>query len=162
MKRGIRKMQITGPVTGVQPACERVLRTLPRWFGIEASLLEYTHNTERLPTFVVRHDSTIVGFISLQEHFSESWEIHCVAIDFSYRGCGLGRALQEHAEAWLFSKGATTLQVKTLAATHPSAAYAETRKFYESMGFKPVEVFPLLWGASLPVLQMVKLLPRIG
>ena len=149
-------MNIDGPLTGIQSACERVLRTLPRWFGIEESLLEYAQNTGHLPTFVAKDKEAIVGFLSLQQHFAQSWEVNCVAVDLAYRGQGLGRRLQEAAEAWLVSSGATVVQVKTLAASHPSTAYAETRKFYEALGYVPLEVFPTLWEAHLPVLQLVK------
>ena len=34
--------------------------------------------------------------------------------------------------------------------------YAKTRKFYLKSGFKPLEVFPLLWDESNPCLFMVK------
>ena len=49
-------------------------------------------------------------------------------------------------------------QVKTLAASHPSPEYAQTRAFYEALGYVPLEVFPTLWAAHLPVLQLVKAL----
>ena len=62
------------------------------------------------------------------------------------------------AEEWLKYQGARTLQVKTLAESHPSPEYAQTRKFYESVGYIPIEVFPTLWGIGLPVLQLVKVL----
>lgn len=48
------------------------------------------------------------------------------------------------------------LQVKTLAASHPSHEYALTRLFYERIGYVSLEVFPELWAPHLPVLQMVK------
>ncbi len=152
-------MHYDGPVTGVQTACERVLRTLPRWFGIEESLLEYASNTSRLPTMVAKDDGEIVGFLSLQQHFSSSWEVNCIAVDLAYRGNGVGRQLQHRAEAWLVQQGARYLQVKTLAPAHRSPEYAETRKFYEALGYTPLETFSALWGPSLPVLQLVKTLP---
>jgi hypothetical protein len=43
------------------------------------------------------------------------------------------------------TQGARILQVKTLAESHPSRHYAETRAFYESAGYLPMEVFTLLW-----------------
>src|SRR4051812_43984620 len=45
-------VDIEGPIAGVADQCERVLRTLPLWFGIESSLMEYVRDTERFPTFV--------------------------------------------------------------------------------------------------------------
>jgi GNAT superfamily N-acetyltransferase len=153
-------MNIEGPVTGVEDPCERVLRTLPRWFGIEESLLQYARGTAHLPTFVIRDKNRLAGFMSLQEHFHASWELSCIAIDSEFRGQGLGRRVHEHAEDWLRSKGATLLQVKTLAASHPSKEYAETREFYGSLGYQPVEVFPFLWAVHLPVLQLIKVIAR--
>jgi hypothetical protein len=32
----------------------------------------------------------------------------------------------------------------------------ETRKFYEAIGFVPLEVFPTLWGSENPCLVMIK------
>ena len=151
-------MNIEGPVIGVEKQCERVLRTLPSWFGIEEALLEYAQSTSHLPTFVIRDRNEIVGFLSLQQHFREAWELNCIAVDSAFRGQGLGKRLHEHAEHWLCSRGAAILQVKTLAAGHSSKAYAETREFYGALGYKPVEVFPTLWAAHLPVLQLIKVL----
>lgn len=74
------------------------------------------------------------------------------------RGTGIGRHLHGHVEGWLRGQGAQVLQVKTLAPAHPSPEYAETRQFYAAMGYQPLEVFPALWGPSLPVLQLIKVL----
>lgn len=41
----------------------------------------------------------------------------------------------------------------------PSPEYAETRRFYASVGYTALEMFPELWGPRLPVLQLVKGLP---
>lgn len=151
-------MTIEGPETGVTVECEAVLRTLPMWFGIEASLLEYARNTERLPTFVAREDGGLTAFLTLQQHFPEAWEVHCIAVRASHRRSGLGRALHTHAERWLLARGARVLQVKTMAESCPSAEYAETRRFYAAIGYVPLETFPELWGPRLPVLQLVKML----
>ena len=67
-------------------------------------------------------------------------------------------ALHTCIEQWLLARAARLLQVKTLADSHPSAEYAETRRFYASVGYVALEVFPTLWGPRLPVLQLVKAL----
>ena len=151
-------MDIHGPVIGVVHECERVLRTLPRWFGHDASLLEYAGNTAKFQTFVAMENERVIAFLSLQCHFPSSWEINCIAVDVDHRNAGIGRALQKQVEEWLVSQGAKTLQVKTLAEAHPSPEYAQTRKFYESVGYLPIEVFPTLWGVGLPVLLLMKIL----
>jgi GNAT superfamily N-acetyltransferase len=142
----------------IQDDCERVLRTLPLWFGHEESLLEYAKNTEKLKTFVAEEDERVIAFLSLQCHFQASWEVNCIAVDAAYRNRGVGQTLHRRAQEWLKCQGARTPQVKTLAQLHPSPEYAQTRKFYESVGYLPIEVFPALWGADLPVLQLVKVL----
>ena len=44
-------MQLIGPISNPSSHCERILRTLPQWFGIEHALLEYVQDSERFPTF---------------------------------------------------------------------------------------------------------------
>jgi GNAT superfamily N-acetyltransferase len=150
-------MQILGPSNSAASHCERILRSLPLWFGIEESLREYVADSDAYPTFLaVTHQP--VAFLTVREHFPQSWEVHCIAVEADHRGTGIGRALHEHVESWLAMKKARLLQVKTLAASHPSAEYAQTRGFYERLGYVPLEVFPLLWGPKLPVLQFVKCL----
>jgi len=151
-------MNIRGPITGVEVECERVLRTLPLWFGHEGALMEYAENTAKFQTFVAEENGLVIAFLSLQCHFPTSWEVNCIAVDAAYRNRGVGQALQSRTEEWLKGQGAKTLQVKTLAEAHPSPEYEQTRKFYESVGYIPVEVFPTLWEIGLPVLQLIKIL----
>ena len=79
-----------------------------------------------------------------------------MAVQASCRGSGIGKSLVEQSQVWLRQRGARFLQVKTVASTSDSAEYAETRRFYEAMGFTPLEVFPELWDPWNPALQMVK------
>jgi GNAT superfamily N-acetyltransferase len=153
-------MLIEGPNLQAEAQCEQVLRSLPAWFGIESSLLEYAHDSARLPTFAVVEDGNVVGFLSLHRHFTHSWEIYCMAIHADSRGKGYGRILLEHAERWVVEEGGTLLQVKTIADSHPSPEYRETRAFYGRMGFVPVEVFETLWSPGNPCLQMIKVVAR--
>lgn len=149
---------IDGPLKEVQAECEEILRTVPEWFGIEESLLEYVANTATLPTFVIRDGMRALGFVSLRQHFTYAWEINCIAIHAAARNNGFGTLLLRHAENWLLTQGARFLQVKTLAAANPNPHYAQTRAYYERMGFVPVEVFPELWDPWNPCLQMLKTL----
>jgi ribosomal protein S18 acetylase RimI-like enzyme len=151
-------IELAGPTIDAVQECELVLRSLPGWFGIEASLVEYARATKELPTFVARHQGKVVGFVSLRRHFEHAWEVHCIAVAAPHRNHGIGRALLRQAEGWLGEKGARTLQVKTLADSHPSAEYAESREFYQRLGFEALEIFPALWSPHLPVLLLVKIL----
>ncbi len=152
-------MKIEGPELNERAQCEGVLRSLPMWFGIEDALVMYADDSVRLPSFAVVESEKITGFITLRQHFPHAWEIHCIAVRAEARNNGCGRALIAHAESWLAKQGVTLLQVKTVAATSPSAAYAQTRGFYHHLGFLPLEVFPERWSARNPCLQLVKFLP---
>lgn len=152
-------MELLGPQLQLESQCETVLRSLPQWFGIEEALRMYAADTGRLPTFALSEHGAVVAFVSLMQHFTESWEIHCIAVHASARNRGHGKALLRHSEQWLVRQGVKFLQVKTVAHTSKSAAYAETRQFYAAAGFTPLEVFPLLWAPQNPALQLVKVLP---
>ncbi|HEX7441621.1 MAG TPA: GNAT family N-acetyltransferase [Caldimonas sp.] len=151
-------MELIGPTIRREPECEAVLRTLPKWFGIEHALRMYARDSGVMPTFAAVEDDTVVGFLTLQEHFASAWEIHCMAIKAEARGQGLGSRLLSRAESWLVARGVRFLQVKTVAATSASLAYAQTREFYTRRGFTPLEVFPTLWDAHNPALQCIKVL----
>jgi GNAT superfamily N-acetyltransferase len=151
-------VKIFAPDFTVVAECERILRTLPRWFGNESALVGYAKATASHLTFVADDGQGIKGFLVLQQHFPETWEIHCIAVDAAFRNRGVGKALLGHAEDWLREASARLLQVKTLAAGHDSPEYAETREFYKKVGFVPIETYPQLWGPDLPVLQMIKVL----
>ena len=118
----------------------------------------YARDSATMPTFALTEEDSLVGFLTLQEHFANAWEIHCVAIRAEARGQGHGSRLLSHAEAWLVAKGVRYLQVKTVAPTSASLAYAQTREFYARRGFVPLEIFPTLWDAHNPALQCIKVL----
>lgn len=152
-------MRIIGPTLNERAQCEAVLRSLPMWFGIEPALVMYADDSVRLPTFATLEGNVIKGFISLLQHFPHAWEVHCMAVRADTRNQGHGKALLAHAERWLAGQGVSLLQVKTVAATSGSKEYAETREFYDRVGFRPLQVFPELWSPRNPCLQLVKILP---
>lgn len=156
--RPLAGMELLGPQLRLESQCEAVLRSLPQWFGIEEALRMYVSDTARLPTFALCEAGAVIAFITLMQHFAESWEIHCVAVHANARNRGHGTALLQHAERWLAGQGVRYLQVKTIAHASNSLAYAETRKFYLAKGFAPLEVFPLLWAPQNPALQLIKVL----
>jgi ribosomal protein S18 acetylase RimI-like enzyme len=132
--------------------CERVLRALPGWFGIEQSVRDYVREVAELPTFAVDEDA----FLSLKQHTPAAAEIYVMGVVPERQGQGLGTALVEAAEASLRESAVEFLQVKTLGPSHPSAHYARTRRFYESRGFLALEELHGIWGESNPCLIMVK------
>ena len=143
---------------GTDPAAtERILRTLPDWFGIEGALLEYVDAARHLTGFLARVGDDVVGVLLLERHFPEAAEIHLMAVHPEHHRQGIGRALVAAAVAQLADDGARFLQVKTLAGSYPSEHYAQTRRFYRAMGFLPLEVLPDLWPGN-PCLVLVRTL----
>jgi GNAT superfamily N-acetyltransferase len=147
-------MRIIGPQTGLSSSCEAILRALPEWFGIESAIVQYVRDIATLPTFLALDGSDQpIGFMSVKRHFPNAAELHVLAVRN-----GVGRALLECVEAWLRDEGAAFLQAKTLAPTAAYEPYERTRRFYEAMGFTPLEIFPTLWDVKNPCLMMIKAL----
>jgi hypothetical protein len=61
------------------------------------------------------------------------------------------------ADRDLEASGAHFAQVKTLGSSRESAEYAQTRKFYEALGYRPLEELEGLWPGN-PCLILVKAL----
>ncbi len=139
------------------PVCSRILRSLPDWFGIEESNLEYDRDIATLPTLVATDGDEVVGFLSVKHHTDSASEIQVMGVRPDYHRSGIGRRLLEAAEAQL-PEGVEFLQVKTLGPSHPDPFYRRTRAFYAAMGFVPLEETTQIWGAENPTLIMIKYL----
>ncbi len=140
--------------------CEKILRALPNWFGIESSILDYIKDVKSRVMLTATIDSEVVGFISLTEHSPQTAEVHLIGVLEKYHRHNIGAGLVEAAEKYLAKKDFHFLSVKTLSASREDANYARTRKFYLAMGFVPVEEFKTLWGEHNPCLFMIKALAR--
>ena len=149
---------ISGPLWDQASLCAPILRALPGWFGIESATQQYIEEIDHLPTFLAQAGVETIGFLSLKQHNPHAAEIYVMGVQPAWHRTGTGRALVEAAQDWLRAQNVDYLQVKTLADTHPDLLYARTRAFYESMGFKPLEVFPTLWDTDNPCLLLVKVL----
>ena len=146
---------IEGPYFEKAAVCVPVLRSLPAWFGIEEAILRYSTEIDHLPTLLACEDEHVLGFISLKKHTVYSAEIYVMGILAQTRRKGIGRALINQAQKWLTSQGVEYLQVKTLGPSREDESFAETRAFYEAMGFKPMEEFKQIWDEHNPCLIMV-------
>jgi GNAT superfamily N-acetyltransferase len=147
---------IVGPVTGRGAVCEELLRGLPDWFGIEASIVEYRHAVDGLPAFVAEVDGEAAGLLAVRPTSPAALELHVMAVRRECHRRGMGRALVERAAAYARAEGFTLLQVKTLAPVVEDEGYTGTRAFYEAVGFAPLEVLPAVWGPENPCLVMVR------
>jgi predicted N-acetyltransferase YhbS len=140
------------------PACERILRSLPSWFGIEQANKEYIRSLSILPTYVAIENNEVVGFITVKNHTRVASEVHIIAVEPSKHRRGVGRALINRVEKDLRREGVMLLQVKTLGPSHPNEGYRLTRIFYEDVGFMPLEETIKVWGPDQPCLILVKYL----
>ena len=73
-----------------------------------------------------------------------------------YHRRGVGKLLINVCEKYCIDNKIEFLTVKTLDASRESESYKKTRLFYQNIGFKPLEVFPLLWDENNPCLFMAK------
>jgi GNAT superfamily N-acetyltransferase len=139
---------------------ERLLRALPHWFGIEASVLDYIEAAHALPTYLARSapSDPPAGVLLVTLHFPGAAEIHLMAVQPDLHRSGVGRALVDSLVADLAADGVGLLQVKTLGPSRADAGYAKTRQFYMAMGFQPLEERHDLWDEENPCLFMVKVL----
>ena len=139
-----------------EKVCEEILRSLPKWFGIEDSILEYCRNVKGMPCFVAQENDLNVGFVAIKEHFKSSAEIYVMGIKENYHRKGIGKKLINLIETTLINQGTEFLTVKTLSPTRENAEYAKTRKFYLALGFQSIQEFKTLWGKDNPCLLMAK------
>ena len=141
---------------GDSQICEKILRSLPDWFGIESALQRYIKDSVENPMVVAKNGDKVLGFCSLLNHGPHSSEIYVMGIFSEYHRQGLGRKIIQQAERYLKANGFEFLQVKTVDETRENEVYMKTRLFYQSMGFKKLEVFPDLWDEHNPCLLLVK------
>jgi GNAT superfamily N-acetyltransferase len=133
-----------------------ILESLPNWFGIPESTKQYISESSKLPFFAAFDASKPLGFISMKENSKYTAEIYVMGVLPECHNQGIGKSLVNRVLWWAKEKGYEFLQVKTLDESHPDIYYARTRKFYESVGFKPLECLPELWGKENPCLIMIQ------
>ncbi|WP_144718834.1 GNAT family N-acetyltransferase [Agrococcus jejuensis] len=137
-------------------ATERILRSLPSWFGIEDALRAYVARTAIADaSLVARIDGEVVGVALVERRPPETAELVLIAVHADHRGDGIGRALVDAAATWAGFAGASSLEVHTVGPSFDDDGYAATRAFYRSCGFLPVrEVDGLDWDGPTLILVL--------
>jgi len=154
--QGAKKARIARLDEPVPKDVERLLATVPEWFGQPESNKEYIEAAQAKETWTVRDESgAVLGATLVDRHFRHVAEIHLMLVDRQAHGTGVGTAMMTAIEADARARGARLLEVKTLGPSHPDAGYARTRHFYEGCGFLALEETDL-WGPETPCLIMVK------
>lgn len=136
-------------------ATRRILTALPDWFGIPEANEHYVRAAAEKDSYLARVGDATVGVALVDRHFSETAEIHLIAVAPEHHGSGIGSALVAALEADVRSDGARLLEVKTVGSSYEDAGYAATRAFYQARGFLPLEEIDNLdWDG--PTLILVK------
>ncbi len=154
-------IRVDGPLQAQGIACAQILGTLPDWFGVPSAVEKYVSNAESLPSFVAYVNGEAAGILTFNNHFEQAAEIDVIGVLPEYHRQGIGRALVSTLELHLLNRGVGYLQVKTLDESAESEAYKRTRRFYDAMGFVPLEMWPTFWDPGNPCLQMVKFLKPV-
>lgn len=140
--------------------CGTILKALPSWFGVQASIEKHVMDCRDMVFYVDYEEDQPVGFMVLNPHNASTVEIHVMGIIKEHHRKGIGRNLIDKAVEYCRVTGHVLLEVKTLDATRASESYAKTRAFYLSAGFEPLECIPEIWGTDNPCLIMVKTVGR--
>jgi ribosomal protein S18 acetylase RimI-like enzyme len=140
--------------------CEKILRSLPKWFGIDSAIKDYVRDVQTMPMFIAKDGPEVIGFIALKKHNQSTAEIHVMGILEKYHRQQIGKTLVERAESYLVTEKYEYITVKTLSESRANEEYDRTRRFYLALGFVPLEEFKTLWGEHNPCLFLVKALRK--
>lgn len=135
---------------------DKILHSIPDWFGIEESIMEYVQKVQDKPFYAAYYDHEAIGFISIQVHNPYTAEVYVIALRSDFHRKGIGTALLHTAEQMLRKEHYRFLMVKTLAPSADYEPYDRTRAYYQSVGFYPLEEIKEIWGKENPCLIMVK------
>ena len=136
--------------------CNKILRLLPQWFGIESAIVDYVKDIKTMETWASYVNDELAGFISINKHNAATAEIHIMGVIESFHKKGIGKILIKETEKYLAEQKFKYLTVKTLSELRADESYEKTRHFYLAVGFNPVEVFKTLWGEHNPCLLLIK------
>jgi GNAT superfamily N-acetyltransferase len=136
--------------------CKAIIATIGDWFGLPASNAEYEALAETGPAFVALADGAPVGLLLPKRHFESTLEVYFLGVDRARHRQGVGRALMGHAEAVARAEGRRFVTLKTRGPSKSYEPYERTRRFYEALGYAPLEEFLTLWDAENPALLMAK------
>ena len=126
-----------------------LLESLPDWFGIPESTEEYIVDSKGRPFFCAYADDVPIGFLYLKETGRHTVELAVMGVLKEFHRQGVGRKLFMEAKNEAKRLGYSFIQVKTVQMGRYDI-YDDTNRFYLSLGFKELEVFPTLWDECNP------------
>ena len=132
-----------------QTIARQILETLPEWFGLEDARESYIRESAGQTFFAAFDTERAVGFLCLKETGRDTLELSVMGVLKAYHRRGIGKALVVSGKTFATESGYSFLQVKTVQMGRYEV-YDRTNRFYLSLGFKELEVFPTLWDAWNP------------
>lgn len=141
-----------------QTIARQILETLPEWFGLEDTRESYIRESAGQTFFAAFDGEQAVGFLCLKETGRDTLELSVMGVLKAYHRRGIGKALFVSGKTFATESGYSFLQVKTVQMRRYEV-YDRTNRFYRSLGFKELEVFPTLWDAWNPCQVYILSLP---
>lgn len=132
-----------------QKVSRTILEDLPEWFGILQAREEYIAECAHQQLLCAYDDGSPIGFLCLKETSKDTLELYVLGVLKSFHRKGVGQALFLKAKELAIQQGYSFLQVKTVQMGKYDL-YDRTNRFYLSLGFKELEVFPTLWDEWNP------------
>ena len=127
----------------------QILEALPEWFEVKESREQYIRESAEQPFWASMNGDENQGFLCLKETGKATMELAVMGVRKEYHRKGVGRKLFAAAKDYAARKGYEFIQVKTVRfGVYPD--YDITNAFYQSLGFKELEVFPKYWDEANP------------
>jgi len=79
--------------------CLKILKKLPKWFGIEQAILDYCEEVKLCYFVTYEIDNKIIGFIAIKEN-PVSYDIHVMGILEEFHRQGIGYKLIKFVEEY--------------------------------------------------------------
>ncbi len=144
-------------------ACDAIIASLPYHFGQEVGRTACAEAVRRDDGLVAVANDAVVGFLTVERHFSEAAEITWMAVQAEHRRRGIGHLLIEHLAAELEREARRLLLLFTVSPSdsgpEPDGGYQSTRAFYTKNGFVLARDFPGMWETDTPALFIRVLSP---
>lgn len=112
-------------------------RLIPDWRESQRATVIEDLDSESSHVWVAVREDAVAGFAAVHlEPDDEAGEIYLVAVDPDHQGRGVGRALIDHATAWIGEQGMTTAMVET----GGDEGHRPARTLYENAGYTALPV----------------------
>lgn len=129
----------------------KILSALTDWFEVTESRLQYIAESRERPFWAYGDE----GFVTMGATSLHTAEVHVMGVLPDCHRKGIGRKLMRALEAYAAEQGYEFLQVKTVQKGH-YPEYDRTCAFYESVGFRELECFPMIWDEKNPCQIYIK------